>query len=338
MTAGVTRRVWLGNCAGALAFGQAPAFVRGDRPDPQAVMAGDVVPGSAIIWSRADRPARMIVNWSTSERGPVQTLAGPHCIDATDYTGRVELTGLPAGQTILYEVRFQNLRNDRSLSEPLRGTFRTPPAGPRNLRFLWTGDQVGQGWGINPEWGGFRIYDVMARRDPDFFLHSGDVDLCRWPAVAGGPPAGWNRVAERRDRSQEQSRRDPRRVSRPVSIQPARRTPAALLLHGRPGLAVGRSRSDEQLVARQKRAGRRAVQGEGRTADGGARHPRVPGVRSAAPVGERDGACLPAHPVRSAARRVRAGHAQLSRPEHLEPSGAAGTRYRVSRAGLNSSG
>jgi alkaline phosphatase D len=138
------------------------------------VMAGDVIPGSAIIWSRADRPSRMVVSWRTSEKDPAQTLTGPHCIDATDYTGRVELSGLPAGQTILYEVRFQSLRNDRALSEPLKGSFRTPPASPRNIRFLWTGDQVGQGWGINPEWGGLRIYDVMARREPDFFVHSGD--------------------------------------------------------------------------------------------------------------------------------------------------------------------
>jgi alkaline phosphatase D len=117
----------------------------------------------------------MSVSWRTSEQGPVQTVGGPHCIDATDYTGRVELTGLPAGQTILYEVRMQSLRNDRALGEPLRGAFRTPPAGPRNVRFVWTGDQVGQGWGINPEWGGFRIYDAMASREPDFFLHSGDI-------------------------------------------------------------------------------------------------------------------------------------------------------------------
>src|SRR5215831_4307247 len=171
----LTRRVWLSTCAGALAFGQGPAFVRSDRPEPQAVMAGDVIPGSAIIWSRANQPARMVVSWQTSEHGPAQTLTGPHCIDATDYTGRVELTALPPGQTILYEVRFQSLRNDRALSEPLKGSFRTPPAGPRNIRFLWTGDQVGQGWGINPELGGLRIYDVMARREPDFFVHSGDT-------------------------------------------------------------------------------------------------------------------------------------------------------------------
>src|SRR5262245_55567113 len=121
----ITRRAWLGGCAGGLASAQAPAFVRSDRPEPAAIMAGDVAPGSAMVWSRADRPARMMVTWATSERGSRQSITGPHCIEATDYTGRVELTGLPSGQTILYEVRFQNLRNERSLSEPLRGIFRT---------------------------------------------------------------------------------------------------------------------------------------------------------------------------------------------------------------------
>src|SRR5262245_56105069 len=183
MTSQITRRAWLGNCAASLALGQAPAFIRSDRPEPAAIMSGDVVPGFAIVWSRADRPSRMIVKWSTSASGPMHTLAGPHCIDATDYTGRVELTGLPPGQTIQYEVRFQSLQNDRSLSQPLRGTFRTPPARARNLRFLWTGDQVGQGWGINPEWGGFRIYEAMTRRDPDFFLHSGDVIYADGPLL-----------------------------------------------------------------------------------------------------------------------------------------------------------
>ena len=174
IAAGPTRRAWLASCVPA--FAQAPAFVRTDRPDaPEAVMAGDVVPGSAIVWSRSAQPSRMIVNWSASERGPAHTITGPHCIDATDFTGRVELAGLPPDQTILYEVRFQSLRNERSLSEPLRGRFRTPPARRRATRFLWTADQVGQGWGINPDFGGFRIYDAMAKRDPDLFLHSGDV-------------------------------------------------------------------------------------------------------------------------------------------------------------------
>jgi alkaline phosphatase D len=138
-------------------------------------MAGDVAPGAAMVWSRASGPARMIVEWRTSERGEVRRIVGPHCIETTDYTGRVELTGLPPGQTVLYDVRFQDLSNDRSTGEPRAGRFRTPPAGPRNVSFLWSGDQVGQGWGINPEWGGMRIFEPMQRLEPDFFIHSGDT-------------------------------------------------------------------------------------------------------------------------------------------------------------------
>jgi alkaline phosphatase D len=138
-------------------------------------MSGDVIPGAAVVWSRADRPSRMSVTWRTAERGAANTVTGPYAIETTDYTSRVELTGLPAGQTILYEVKFQDLSNARAWSEPITGRFRTPPAATRDIRFVWTADQVGQGWGINPEWGGLRIYDSMARLEPDFFLHSGDT-------------------------------------------------------------------------------------------------------------------------------------------------------------------
>jgi alkaline phosphatase D len=180
----LTRRSWLAHVAGSTALAQAPAFVRADRPEaPQAVMAGDVIPGAAMVWARASEPSRMLVSWRTSERGAAQSLVGPHCIDASDYTGRVELTGLPAGQTIQYEVRFQSLRNDRAISAPLAGSFRTPPSTRRDVRLLWTADQVGQGWGINPEFGGFMIYDAMAQRSPDIFLHSGDVIYADNPLV-----------------------------------------------------------------------------------------------------------------------------------------------------------
>jgi alkaline phosphatase D len=36
------------------------------------------------------------------------------------------------------------------------------------------GDTAGQGLGINPEWGGMRIYEQMRRLHPDFFIHNGD--------------------------------------------------------------------------------------------------------------------------------------------------------------------
>ena len=169
-----TRRSFLKR-AGA-AFAAAPAIVRADRPEIRyGVMSGDVIPDAAMIWSRADRPSRMLVSSRTSERGEERRIRGPHCLEVSDFTGRVELTDLPPGQTILYEVQFEDLTNSRAVSAPIRGQFRTPPAGPRDVKFLWTGDLVGQGWGINPERGGLPIFETMLKTDPDLFIHSGDV-------------------------------------------------------------------------------------------------------------------------------------------------------------------
>src|SRR5215213_7484167 len=89
---------------------------------------GDVAPGRAIIWSRSDRPARMIVEWSTTEafRDPKRVL-GSHAIEVTDLTARIDLRDLPAGQDVFYRVFFQSLSDGRTLSEPASGHFRTAP-------------------------------------------------------------------------------------------------------------------------------------------------------------------------------------------------------------------
>jgi alkaline phosphatase D len=45
----------------------------------------------------------------------------------------------------------------------------------RDVRFVWTGDIAGQGWGISDDFGGMRIFEAMRRCRPDFFLCSGDT-------------------------------------------------------------------------------------------------------------------------------------------------------------------
>ena len=60
----------------------------------------------------------------------------------------------------------------------------TPPAGRRNVRFVWSGDTAGQGWGINPDFGGMRIYETMRQVEPDFFIHSGDTIYADGPIYA----------------------------------------------------------------------------------------------------------------------------------------------------------
>lgn len=148
-------------------------------------MIGDVVPGRAIVWSRSDRPARMIVEYSTAESfaNPVRVI-GPHAIEATDFTARVDLSGLPSGQQMFCRVMFRSLDDDRTLSEPVTARFRTVPSGRRTIRFTWSGDTAGQGWGINAEFGGMRAYEMMRARQPDFFLHSGDQIYADGPMPA----------------------------------------------------------------------------------------------------------------------------------------------------------
>jgi alkaline phosphatase D len=55
------------------------------------------------------------------------------------------------------------------------GRFRTAPADKRSVKFAWSGDTGGQGWGIDTDRGGMKTYSVMAKHQPDFFIHSGDT-------------------------------------------------------------------------------------------------------------------------------------------------------------------
>ena len=169
-----------GNRLGGLASG-APAIVQSDASRPailQGIAAGDVTSGRAVIWSRTDRPSRLIVEYSTTEKfATVLRRTGPAALDVTDFTARLVLTDLPADQRIFYRVQFQDLGDLRAMSVPQVGSFRTPPASAprRDITLAWSADTVGQGWGLNPDWGGLRLYETMRRAEPDIFVHCGDT-------------------------------------------------------------------------------------------------------------------------------------------------------------------
>lgn len=171
-----------------LAQVSAPAIITSDKMRPKipyGVASGDITSGNAIIWSRSDRPSRMIVEYDTSDSlGNVQRIIGPTALETSDYTARINLAKLPAGQQIFYRVTFQDLANTNIYSAPVTGTFRTPSTSKRDIFFAWSGDTAGQGWGINPEWGGMKIYESMRRLNPDFFIHSGDTIYADNPILA----------------------------------------------------------------------------------------------------------------------------------------------------------
>ena len=142
----------------------------------QGAAVGDVAAGRATVWSRTDRPARMVVEYATRESfADARRVVGPAALEEDGFTAQVELTGVPAGQRIVYRVLFQDLGDLRTWSPAASGSFLSGPAEARDLTFAWSADTAGQGWGINPSWGGMRLYDVMRRAAPDFFVHCGDT-------------------------------------------------------------------------------------------------------------------------------------------------------------------
>ena len=123
-----------------------------------------------------DRPARMVVEYARSPRfHDVRRVTGPAALPGSGHAAKVVLTGLSPGQEIFYRVTFVDLGDLRTESAPVEGRLRTARADARDVTFVWSGDTAGQGWGINPDWGGMRLYDVMRGLAPDFFVHSGDL-------------------------------------------------------------------------------------------------------------------------------------------------------------------
>lgn len=194
MSVALSRRQWLSTATlagSALASSrllqhlqaqEAPAAIQREGSRPQAeqgVSSGDVTHDRAIVWSRCDRPAQMKVEWATNEAfRDAQGMHGPAVIAASDFTGKVDLRGLPAGQRVFYRVQFQDLRNLKLFSEPVVGQFVTPPeptGQPRNVKVAFTGDVCGQGWGIDLARGGLQMFQTMQRAQPDLFIHLGDT-------------------------------------------------------------------------------------------------------------------------------------------------------------------
>ncbi|HEY2057986.1 alkaline phosphatase D family protein [Amycolatopsis sp. NBC_01480] len=160
---------------GAATAAPAP-LLRGGRPVlTHGVASGDVTTGSGIVWSRADRPARLMVEIARdpSFRG-ARRVAGPVVSPATGGTGKVRLAGLRPGTGYHYRVTAVDL-DGRTTSEAVTGRFATAPLGRADTRILWSGDVAGQNYGINPALGGMTIFGAMADRRPDLFLHSGDT-------------------------------------------------------------------------------------------------------------------------------------------------------------------
>ena len=183
----VSRRRFLTTAAagaGALAM---PRLSRAaDRPVvSHGVQSGDIGFDSGMIWSRADRPAQMMVEVATTESFKnARALPPVSVLPESDFTAKLLLENLPAGQEIFYRVRFRDLAHTSVIGEPVTGRFRTAPADRRDVSFVWGGDVAGQGFGINADDGGMFTFATMRKHNPDFLLHNGDTIYADGPMVA----------------------------------------------------------------------------------------------------------------------------------------------------------
>ncbi|MEV5001522.1 alkaline phosphatase D family protein [Nocardioides sp. LML1-1-1.1] len=148
-----------------------PGLVERRRDLTSGVRSGEVTTSSAVLWSRAVVPSRMMVSLRTGPR--VQVLRGPWADPRTDLTARMRLTGLGPGREYAAEVWFETPEGERSAPQSL--TFSTAPIHAAAQSIVWSGDVNGQGWGIDRSRGGMTAFRTMLDLRPDLFVHVGDT-------------------------------------------------------------------------------------------------------------------------------------------------------------------
>jgi len=146
-----------------------------DRPRiTHGIQSGDISLDGGIVWARADRPSLMMVEAATTESfKDIIRVVSADARPETDFTAKVLLDRLPAGQDIFYRVRFHDIASPMIAGEPQVGRFRMASHATRDVSFVGSGDTAG-GWGIDESRGGMRTYATMLGNRPDFFVHCGD--------------------------------------------------------------------------------------------------------------------------------------------------------------------
>jgi alkaline phosphatase D len=127
--------------------------------------AFDATHDSALIWVRGNGTARVRVDFG-SDAPSAQLAAGPALVLAkeTDYSATIPLTQLASGKTWVYRIV------DAVSGKPLfeSGRFKTAPIEPAPFTFAFSAD-------MEESYQPFKLFDVIASKQPDFFLHLGDT-------------------------------------------------------------------------------------------------------------------------------------------------------------------
>jgi alkaline phosphatase D len=138
------------------------------------VIVGDVTATTAIVWARADRPARMYVDVRSRSESRV---VGPTPVGVEgDLTGQVEIGGLRPASPHTVRVWFSETGASTRSGPAASARFRTAPEpGAANaVRIAWSGDLAGQNVCRDAD-EGFPILRTIDEFAPDLFLGLGDM-------------------------------------------------------------------------------------------------------------------------------------------------------------------
>jgi len=167
---------------------------------PQGIAVGDVTSHGALLWVRTEGPAMVQVEWAppsvwetvskiATVIASVSRTARLTATAETDYTVSIPIEGLVPATHYRYHVLVGQAGEGKNHIEAkiaANGEFTTLPDAKTSeaVTFAWSGDLGGQGrcrQGV----GGYPIFDVIRRQNPNFFLFLGDTiysdDACPSP-------------------------------------------------------------------------------------------------------------------------------------------------------------
>ena len=166
---------------------QRPGFTHG-------VQSGDVDTKSGMIWTRADRPSRIMVEVSTTESfAKAPRLSPLDALPGSDFTvKRAARRAAVRPGHLLPLHRRRSLRHQHRFRADRRPLpHRT--ASRRAVRFAWSGDTAGQGWGIDDV--GMKTYSTIAstRRTSSSIPATRSMPTTRCPtrSTCSGTAAIW---------------------------------------------------------------------------------------------------------------------------------------------------
>jgi alkaline phosphatase D len=129
--------------------------------------AFEVSTDSALIWVCCDSGATVRVQHAAGDAWAEALLSEPVTLSkTTDYTAAIALKGLKPNTR--YRYRITDSDGKPRGADFTIGSFRTAPAADRDFAFVFSADTHAR---HRP----FRLFDLMAEKKPDFFIHLGDT-------------------------------------------------------------------------------------------------------------------------------------------------------------------